>query len=114
MSEFLIGLIVILIYLAVMATWFFALFDLFMRRDIGWRKVLWLFAIVFAPIVGVLAYYVVRPRKAPEEIWMSAPGSIYGQQDDSIAFQVQTLSQLRSQGAISEDEYIRLKQRVMA
>lgn len=35
MSDFVVGLIAVLLYMAILATWFFTLFDLFMRRDIA-------------------------------------------------------------------------------
>jgi hypothetical protein len=61
-----IGLITVLIYVAVVATSFFALFELFASGDLsGLAKALWLFAIVFVPVFGVLAYFVLRPRWQP-------------------------------------------------
>lgn len=114
MSEFLIALITVLIYIAVVATWFFALFDLFARRDIaGWSKALWLFAIVFVPVIGVLVYFAVRPRKGVEELYWSTGENLYARTDDSVAFQVQTLAQLRKDGALTDDEFSRMKQKVM-
>ena len=113
MSDFLIGLITILIYVAIVATWFFAFFDLFARRDIsGWGKVLWLFAIIFVPILGVLAYFVLRPRKAPEDLWWDAD-NIYARHDGSLTFQMQTLAQLRKEGSISDEEFNRIKERAL-
>ena len=44
--------------------WTFAIVDLFVRRDIQWKKVLWLLFIVFLPIFGPLIYLLVRPEEA--------------------------------------------------
>ena len=114
MSEFLIGLITVLIYLAVVATWFFTLFDLFARGDIGLSKVLWLFAIVFVPLLGVLAYYLLRPRQPVQDLWWQTDANLQGRQSEGIATELQTLDQLRKDGALSDEEFVRLKNRVMA
>jgi hypothetical protein len=122
MSDFLIGLITVLIYVAVVATWFFSLFDLFVRGDLsGLAKALWLFAIVFVPILGVLAYFALRPRLPNEQLWWSSAttgenaSNIYGQHNsDSVTGQIQTLAQLRKEGAISDEEFNRLKERALA
>jgi hypothetical protein len=117
MSDFLIGLITVLIYIAVVCTWFFTLFDLFFRGDIGWSKALWLLAIVFVPIFGVIAYFAFRPRKPTTEIWFqpsASNGGLYAQRDDNAVMQVETLARLRSQGAITDEEFTRLKEKAIA
>ena len=54
--------IVFFVVIPLMMMWIFALTDLFIRRDIRWRKVLWLVFIVFVPIFGALIYLLVRPE----------------------------------------------------
>jgi hypothetical protein len=54
-------LILFFIIIPLVLLWVFALLDLFMRRDIRWRKVLWLLFIVFVPILGSIVYLLVRP-----------------------------------------------------
>jgi hypothetical protein len=118
MSDFLVGLITVLIYIAVVVTWFFSLFDLFFRGDLGWSKALWLLAIVFVPIFGVLAYWIVRPRRPTSELWWQPSPSqneaLYAQKSDNITTQVETLARLRSQGAITDEEFNRLKEKAIA
>ena len=53
--------IVLFIFIPLTMLWIFALVDLFSRRDIRWRKVMWLMLIVFIPILGPLVYLLVRP-----------------------------------------------------
>jgi hypothetical protein len=116
MSDFLVGLITVLVYIAVVVTWFFALFDLFFRGDLGWSKALWLLAIVFVPIFGVVAYFLFRPRKPVSEIWFQpSEQGIYGQRGEgSVTMQVETLARLRKEGAITDEEYNRLKEKAIA
>jgi hypothetical protein len=115
MSEFLIGLITVMVYLAVVCTWFFALFDLFFRDMSGFTKVLWLLAILFVPLFGVIAYFVARPRKPFSELYIKpSERGIYAQKDESATQQVETLVRLRNTGAISDEEYIRLRDKSLA
>jgi hypothetical protein len=39
--------------------------DLFLRKDIGMGKVIWLIAIIFLPIIGAIVYLLVRPSDEP-------------------------------------------------
>lgn len=57
-------LIVLFIFIPLLLLWAFALVDLFMRRDLRWGKVLWLFAIIILPILGPIIYLLVRPIEA--------------------------------------------------
>jgi hypothetical protein len=52
-------LVVVPIIVPLFIIWGFAVTDLFARSDLGGlAKVLWLFAIIFFPIVGTLVYYI--------------------------------------------------------
>ncbi len=53
--------IVMFVFVPLVMLWTFALVDLFVRRDIRWRKVVWLVVIIFIPIFGPLVYLLVRP-----------------------------------------------------
>jgi hypothetical protein len=59
-------LIVLFIFVPLTLLWVFALVDLFRRRDMRWRKVLWLLAIVFLPILGPIIYLLVHPEPTEE------------------------------------------------
>ncbi len=54
-------MIVMFVFIPLILLWTFALVDLFVRRDIRWRKVMWLLLIVFIPLFGTLIYLLVRP-----------------------------------------------------
>jgi hypothetical protein len=55
-------MIALFVFIPLLMLWVFALVDLFGRHDLGgFAKVLWLLAIIFLPILGVLVYFVARP-----------------------------------------------------
>ena len=59
------AMLTLFVFMPVLLLWLFAIVDLFGRADIaGLGKVLWLFAILFLPIVGTLMYYLFRPVAA--------------------------------------------------
>ena len=53
--------ILFFVFVPLILLWVVALADLFTRRDIRWRKVLWLVIIVFIPVFGSIIYLLVRP-----------------------------------------------------
>jgi hypothetical protein len=111
MSDFLVGLIVILVYGAVIFTWVFTLYDLFVRHDLrGWQKALYLFAVVFLPVIGVISYWVLRPKDVRSEEERAFASDVRSWQISEI----ETLVRLRNQGTISEEEFNSAKQRVMS
>ena len=111
MSEFFIAIVVFLVYVGVMCTWFFALFDLFGRSDLsGLKKALWLFFIIFIPFIGVLSYLALRPRNMA---WLGSQDDPISPRDQAIA-DVTVLIRLRNEGTITDEEYQTLKQRALA
>jgi hypothetical protein len=56
------GFLLLIIYLPIILMWGFTLWDLFHRRYMAWWKlVLWLFFIIFFPIIGSIVYWIARP-----------------------------------------------------
>ena len=103
----------ILLYTGLVFIWFFAALDLFARGDLsGLSKVLWLFAIILLPFAGVLVYFIFRPRDA--EWWASRGADVALSTRDWQIGEVETLVRLRSQGTISNDEFERMKDRVIS
>jgi hypothetical protein len=54
--------IIFFVFVPLILLWVYALADLFGRRDIRWRKVLWLLGIIVFPFFGPLIYLIVRPE----------------------------------------------------
>lgn len=86
------------------------LVDNFRRTDhTGWAKAGWTLFLIFLPILGAVTYTIARPDGAGgyESYGDTRPGG-------STAEELSRLHELRSQGAISDDEYDDLKARTIA
>src|SRR5436190_22064315 len=78
MSSFEWTIFALLIYIPLIFLWFFTLFDLFGRRDLrGPVRALWILVVLFLPLIGIIAYLIMRPRDAG--LWVSGEG-VYGAQ----------------------------------
>ena len=108
--------------------WFFLLFrviiDVFRRRDIGGGgKVLWLIFVIAVPFLGVFVYLIAEGHKMGERDIQQAQAS-QAQFDDYVksvagssggaAAEIEKAKALLDSGAISQEEYERLKQRALA
>ena len=92
--------------------------DLFRRKDVsGFGKVLWIILLIVLPYIGIFAYILTQgggiadrnrsqARQARDEL-RQAVGF-------SIADEITKLDQLRSKKSISEEEYTRLRERLVA
>lgn len=123
--------------------WFFLLFkiltDIFRSHDLsGWSKAGWIVFVIILPFLGVLAYVIVRgksmSRRDAEQRQQSeaavrayirdaagtpgdgggaagaAPGASAGGDVDKLA----KLAELRTQGALSEEEFQAAKAKLLA
>lgn len=97
------------------------LIDLFRDHELsGWLKAVWLFFLVFLPVITVLIYLIARgsgmreralaeqqqAKQATDEYIRSVAGS--------PADELRKLHDLRAQGAISPEEYERLKAKIVS
>ena len=104
--------------------WFMLLFrvigDIFRRHDIGGGgKVLWLIFVIILPFLGVFIYLIVEGNKMGERDIKEARES-QAQFDDHVksvagasggaAAEIEKAKELLDSGAISQEEYERLKQ----
>jgi len=98
------------------------LIDLFRDHELsGWLKAVWVFFLVFLPVITVLIYLIARGggmrdraiaeqkhmRDASDEYIRSVAGS-------SPVDELHKLNDLRERGAISQEEFERLKARIVA
>jgi hypothetical protein len=93
--------------------------DVFRSRDLsGWSKALWTLLVLFVPVLGVLAYLVVRGSKVGEHHMQDAEeadrrmrayirATVDKPADDLVA-----LASLRDRGVIDEGEFQAMKDRV--
>ncbi|HLI16154.1 MAG TPA: SHOCT domain-containing protein [Acidimicrobiales bacterium] len=113
--------------------WFFLFFveiwlmlsvfiDVFRSHDLrGWAKAAWIIFVLAVPLLGILAYLIVRGDKmrahqlhaSPwREGVPGAPTSGPGYQR-SVVEDLHRLAELRDRGDISADEYRRLKEHLL-
>lgn len=115
--NFLIDLLTIFFFLV----WFWLLItvasDLFRRHDIsGWAKAGWVIGWLLFPMIAVLAYLIFngrgmadrnqeRARRAREEL-----RNVVG---FSVSDEIEKLNRLRQEGSITDDEFARLRARLV-
>jgi hypothetical protein len=91
--------------------------DLFRREDIfGWGKAIWVIGVILFPYLGVLVYMisqgkgmaersVARVQQAREEV-----GNVIG---FSVADEIEKLDRLKQSRSITEDEFTRLRAKLV-
>ncbi|CUU55844.1 Short C-terminal domain-containing protein [Parafrankia irregularis] len=107
--------------------WIFLLFtvvtDVFRSQDLsGWGKAGWTAAILILPLIGVLAYLIVRGHSMHErqnrdaaaaaDLWRAQVRSAAGR--PSTADELSRLAELRDHGVISSNEFEREKTKILA
>ena len=91
---------------------FFALIavvlDIFRSRDLsGWGKALWFLFVLFVPLVGLMAYLVVRGSKM--QLHAETQMERLGMEPPSRADELTKLADLRERGALTDGEYEKQK-----
>ena len=97
---------------------FIALFgDIFRRDDLsGGAKAGWIFLLVILPFLGSLIYMIARPKVTAQDVrqMAQADAAIQAAAAVSPADEIAKLSQLRSAGAITDEEFATLKQKALS
>jgi hypothetical protein len=105
----------------VFVLWFWLLItvigDLFRRHDIsGWGKAIWVIALILFPYLGVFIYLISQSRGMAErniQRAQQARDELRHVVGFSAADEIEKLERLKSAGTISNEEYTRLRARVM-
>jgi uncharacterized membrane protein len=91
--------------------------DLFRRSDIsGWAKALWVIGVILFPYIGVLVYMISQAggmaRRSSERVQQTREelNNVIG---FSVADEIEKLDRLKSSGAISDDEFARLRSNLL-
>jgi hypothetical protein len=122
-GQFLLYLLAVSAWVGLISIWFFAMVDMFRRRDLpGWGKAVWLVVILFLPVLGTLVYLIARPRadayytseraeamaaeRADTQLWR------YGSATSS-AEQLRALADLADRGKITDEEFQAEKARLL-
>ena len=101
--------------------WFWLLItvfgDLFRRRDVsGWGKTFWVIALIIFPYLGVFIYLISQHRGMAErqnERAQQARDQLRQVAGFSAADELEKLERLKNSNTISNDEYERLRARVV-
>jgi hypothetical protein len=92
--------------------------DLFRRRDIsGFGKVLWVILLIVLPYIGIFAYILTQGGSMAERNRAQARlvrDELRETVGFSVADELTKLDQLKAKSAISEEEYLKLRGRLVA
>jgi len=105
----------------VFVVWFWLLIivfgDLFRRHDIsGWGKALWVIGLILFPYIGVLAYMITQAGGMAERAaqqGQQAREELRRVVGFSTADEIGKLDQLKKSGSITDQEYSRLRARLV-
>jgi hypothetical protein len=102
--------ILLVIWVPLVLLWLSALLDLLLRQRMsGIARVLWLLVIILIPVIGALIYFLVRSRDVLDVVTApDLPGSV-----PEVGRQLQTLTELRDSGALSEEEFAKAKAKLL-
>ena len=91
--------------------------DLFQRHDVsGWGKALWVIGVILFPYLGVLVYMIVQGRGMAERKVVrtqQAREELRNVIGFSTADEIVKLDRLRQSGSISDEEFTRLRAKVV-
>ncbi len=91
--------------------------DNFRRNDHGgWAKAGWTVLIICVPLIGVLAYMIARPKMTEQDKQLMKQYELQQKalQGATPSQEIARLNDLKEKGAISSEEYDKLKTQVLA
>ncbi|MET9854832.1 PLDc N-terminal domain-containing protein [Streptomyces sp. NPDC006450] len=118
-----------MLWLFLWVLWFFLLFkvitDIFRDQEMnGWGKAGWLILVILLPYLGVLVYVIVRGRsmgqrdmkqaQANEKAFQEYVQKAAGTPRHSPAEELAKLSSLKEKGALTQEEYDKAKDKLLA
>jgi hypothetical protein len=116
-ANFLLDVFTVFLFVA----WFWLLIsvvrDLFRRHDIsGWGKTLWVIFVLVAPYLGVFVYLITQGSAMAQRNVQEAQHAreeLRRAVGFSIADEIEKLERLKNSGTITNEEFARLRARVM-
>ena len=116
-ANFLAGVFAVFVFVVLIWLLYIVLSDLFRRHDIsGWGKALWVIGLVLFPYIGVLAYMIVESKGMAERAEKQAQQTQDGLRrvvGFSVADEIKKLDELKKSGSITDQEYARLRGRLV-
>jgi uncharacterized membrane protein len=108
---------IVIVFFWTLAIWMFiAVFaDIFRRRDLsGIAKGLWVVGIFILPFLGALIYIITRPAMATAEQDMEMIAAQRRAAGFSSAEEIARAQELLTSGAITQEEFNKIKERALA
>jgi len=98
--------------------WFWLLItifgDLFRRHDIsGWGKAIWVIVLILFSYIGIFIYLITQHRGMAERQQQQARDELRQVVGFSAADEIEKLERLKNSNTISNDEYQRLRARIV-
>ena len=95
--------------------------DIFRRHDMpGWLKAFWILLVIIFPLIGILVYLIVYGNEMRVHARSDAAAGGPAVRDSmrhtspySPSEELARLAELRDRGVIDEDEFMRLKRRIV-
>jgi predicted membrane channel-forming protein YqfA (hemolysin III family) len=116
-SNFLADVLAIFVFVVLFWLLITVFSDLFRRHDIsGWAKAIWVIVLILTPYIGVLGYLIFQGHGLAERNKQQAQHAreelrqIVG---FSVADEIQKLDALKKSGSITEDEFARLRAKLV-
>ncbi|WP_131746710.1 SHOCT domain-containing protein [Frankia sp. Cppng1_Ct_nod] len=116
-----------MLWIFLFVVWFYLLFivisDVFTSHDLsGWVKAAWIVFVIVLPLLGILAYLIVRGGSMHERLEQRAASQDRAFRDyvrttagtPNTAEEITRLAELRERGTISDEEFQRQKAKVLA
>jgi hypothetical protein len=110
---------IITIFFFILWLWLFitVVADLFRRHDIsGWAKAIWIIFMVLIPYLTVLVYILAQGRGIAERSALRSQQAVESLRHAvgySAADEIEKLNRLKQAGSITDDEFTRLRSRVV-
>lgn len=107
------------IFIFVLWLWLFVVVagDLFRRKDVsGWGKIVWVIFLIVLPYIGIFAYILTQGRgmaERNEERAQQMRDGLRHVVGFSAADEIEKLQRLKAAGSISDQEFDRLRARVV-
>ena len=125
----LLDLFLSIVYFFLWVLWIMLLFwiltDIFRSRDLsGWAKAGWTLGVILVPLLGVLVYLIVRgdsmherqvrEARAQDDAFRAYVRDAAGSSGNNRADELSTLTSLHDRGVLSDEEFQRAKEGVLA
>ena len=105
-----------ILWVFLLAIWFYLLIvvftDLWNRDMSGWGKAAWVIGILIFPLIGILIYFIARPKPSETEIREAQAAEVRAS-GVTAADQLETLSKLHDQGKLTDEEFAAEKAKLL-